>query len=70
MVTREQEETFNHQENSNRWLYEIRNMTKMIQNDDYTGNDRNLKVMLMVMEIIESARIAAGIQFPGDVVEH
>lgn len=70
VVTREQEETFNHQENSNRWLYEIRNMTKMIQNDDYAGNDRNLKVMLMVMEIIESARIAAGIQFPGDVVEH
>lgn len=66
VVTREKEEVFNRQENPNRWLYEIQNMTKMIRENDHVQNDRNLDVMLMVMEILESARLGAGIQFPGD----
>ncbi|MCI9174052.1 MAG: Gfo/Idh/MocA family oxidoreductase [Lachnospiraceae bacterium] len=66
VVTREKEEVFNCQENPNRWLYEIRNMAKMIKENDHVQNDRNLDVMLIVMEILESARLGAGIQFPGD----
>lgn len=68
VVTREKEEVFNCQENPNRWLYEIRNMAKMIKENDHVQNDRNLDVMLIVMEILESARLRAGIQFPGDIV--
>lgn len=66
VVTREKEEVFSCQENPNRWFYEVQNMTKMILEDDHTGNDRNLEVMVEVMEVLESARKEAGILFPGD----
>ncbi len=66
VVTKEKEEVFNCQENSNRWFYEVQNMTKMILEDDHAQNDRNLEVMMEVIEVLESARKEAGILFPGD----
>ena len=66
VVPKDKEEVFNCQENSNRWFYEVQNMTKMILEDDHAQNDRNLEVMMEVIEVLESARKEAGILFPGD----
>lgn len=66
VVTKETEEVFNEQENPDRWFYEVQNLTKMVLADDYETNDRNLNVMVNVIEILESSRKEAGIFFPGD----
>lgn len=66
VVTKETEEVFNEQENPDRWFYEVQNLTKMVLADDYETNDRNLNVMINVIEILESSRKEAGIFFPGD----
>lgn len=66
VVTKETEDIFNEQDNPNRWFYEIKNLTKMVLEDDYEGNYRRNDIMLDVMEILESARKAAGIMFPQD----
>lgn len=66
LVTKETEEVFNNQENPNRWFYEVQNLTKMVLADDYERNDKNLSVMLDVIEILESSRKEAGILFPMD----
>ncbi len=66
VVTKETEEVFNEQENPDRWFYEVQNLTKMVLADDYETNDRNLNVMINVIEILESSRKEAGILFPGD----
>ena len=66
MATKETQEVFNQQNNPNRWFYEVQNLTKMVLAGDHESNDRNLKVMLDVMEILESSRKEAGIFFPGD----
>lgn len=66
VVTKTSEETFNLQENPNRLFYEIQNLTKFFLNDNYDAVYQRLAVMPDVIEVLESAREMAGIQFPGD----
>lgn len=66
VVTKTSEETFNEQENPDRWFYEISNLTKLLLQEDHEAIDRRLSVMADVMEVLESARKRAGILFPGD----
>lgn len=69
VVTKTSEETFNDQENPDRWFYEVQNLTKLILADDYEAIYSRLDVMLDVVEILETARKKAGIIFPGDSME-
>lgn len=66
VVTQNTEEIFNEQGNPDRWFYEVRNLTKLVLQDDYEAIYRRLDVMADVIEVIESARKGAGILFPGD----
>ena len=66
VVTREEEKVFNEQEHTDRWFYEVQNMVKMILADDHEENDKKINLMIDVIEVLESARKAAGILFPGD----
>lgn len=66
VVTRETEEIFNEQGNKDRRFYEIQNLTKMVLRSDYKENYEKNKIMLAVIEVLESSRKAADILFPGD----
>lgn len=66
VVTKTSEENFNLQDKPNPWFYEIKNLTKLLLNNDYESIYRGLDVMLDVIEILESTRKKAGILFPGD----
>lgn len=57
---------FNQQPDTDRWYYEVQNLTKLLLADDYDALEARLNVMLDVVETMESSRKAAGILFPGD----
>jgi len=66
VVTKTSEETFNMQDNPSRWFYEVQNLTGFLLKDDRNAMEQRLAVMLDVVEVLEDARIKAGILFPGD----
>lgn len=66
VVTKDSEEWFNEKGEQNRWLNEVESMTKLLLAEDYEEIYVRLDVMLDVMEVLEQARLAAGIVFPGD----
>lgn len=65
-VTKDSDETLNEQENPDRWFYEVQELTRLFRNDSYEEIYGRLDITLGVVEVIESARKAAGICFPGD----
>jgi predicted dehydrogenase len=66
VVTKDSDEIFNAQEHSDRWLYEVEEMTRMILADDYRRACRLLDTTVNVMDVIETSRKKEGIFFPGD----
>lgn len=66
VVTKTSDETYNVQENPDRWFYEVQNVTKLVLADDYDAIYRRLDTMILVIETLEASRKAAGIFFPGD----
>ena len=66
VVTKTSDEIFNAQPNSDRWFYEIQNLTPLLLSDNYDAIYQRLDTTMAVVETIESARKAAGIFFPGD----
>ena len=66
VVTKTSDETFNAQQNPDRWFYEVQNLTRLVLAGDRDVFDRGLDVMLDVVETLENARKKAGIIFPGD----
>lgn len=66
VVTKTTEETYNMQENQDRWFYEIQKLTKLLLNDQYEDIYRRLETTIDVIEVIETARKEEGIFFPGD----
>lgn len=66
VVTKTSRETFNLQDNPDRWFYEVRKLTRLLLNDDYHEIYRRLDITLDVVEVMENARKEAGILFPGD----
>lgn len=66
VVTREGSRTYDHQTEPNRWLYEVREITQRVLSGDRATFDARLDTMLVVIGTIESARLDAGICFPGD----
>ena len=66
VVTKTSDETFNAQPDPDRWSYEIRKVTELLQNGDLKDVYEQLDKTLATVEVMESARKAAGILFPGD----
>ena len=66
VVTKEKEETFNEQPDPDRWYYEIQGLTKELLAEDYESCYRRLDATLATVGVIEQARKAAGLIFPGD----
>ena len=66
VVTKEGEETFWGQKDEERWDYEMKNLTKLLLANDYEGIYKKLDITLDTVEVMEHARKAAGIYFPGD----
>ena len=66
VVTKTSEEIFNEQSNSDRWFYEVQNLTKIVLADDYDAVYKNLDIMLDVVDVLERSRKSAGIIFPND----
>ena len=66
VVTKNSDETYNEQSNSDRRFYEVQNLTRLVLADDYDAIYDRLEVMLDVVDILESSRKEAGILFPGD----
>lgn len=64
--TKDSKEIFNEQESSDRWYYEVQNLTRMVLEDQYEAIYKKLDIMLDVIEVLEGSRKAAGICFPGD----
>ena len=65
-VTKTSDETRNLQSNPDRWFYEIQELTRLLLNDDRASLDARLDTTLTTVQVMESARKAAGILFPGD----
>lgn len=66
VVTKESDETFNEQENPVRWDYEVEELTRLLLAEDYEAIYDRLAITLDTVHIIEHARKAAGLCFPGD----
>ena len=66
VVTKEVEENFWGQEDEERWKYEMKHLTASLLADDYEGLYEKLEITLDTVEVMENARKAAGIYFPGD----
>ncbi|MCI8464215.1 MAG: Gfo/Idh/MocA family oxidoreductase [Lachnospiraceae bacterium] len=66
VVTKKEDITYNQQDNPDRWYYEVQELTRLLLADDYDSIYSRLDITLEVTGIIEDARRAAGILFPGD----
>ena len=66
LVTKDGEETFNIQESSDVWFYEIQKVAKLLLQEDRQTLSQGLDVMVDTMQVLEAARLGAGIRFPVD----
>ena len=66
IVTKNSDETVNLQPNPDRWFYEIQNLTPLLQAEDRDALYARLDAMVHTIEVVEDARLRAGIRFPGD----
>lgn len=66
LCTKETEISCNRQDDSDRWLYEVRNMTKRILQGDRKSIRRDLDITADVVEVLEKMRKEAGIVFSGE----
>lgn len=66
LCTKETEISCNRQDDSDRWLYEVRNMTKRILQGDRESIRRDLDITADVVEVLEKMRKEAGIVFSGE----
>ena len=65
-VTKTSDETQNLQSSTDRWFYEIQELTRLLLNNERESLDARLDTTLTTIQVIESTRKAAGILFPGD----
>ena len=65
-VTKTGDDTYNAQPDTDRWFYEIREVTRILLEEDHGSADYRLDRTLETVWVMESARRAAGILFPGD----
>lgn len=65
-VTKTSDNTYNLQSSTDRWFYEIQELTRLLLNNERESLDARLDTTLTTIQVIESTRKAAGILFPGD----
>ena len=65
-VTKTSDDTYNLQSSTDRWFYEIQELTRLLLNNERESLDARLDTTLTTIQVIESTRKAAGILFPGD----
>ena len=65
-VTKTSDDTYNLQSSTDRWFYEIQELTRLLLNNEQESLDARLDTTLTTIQVIESTRKAAGILFPGD----
>ena len=65
-VTRSSDETYDLQDDPDRWYYEVREITRLLLEEDYASVYARLDATIATVETIEAARKGAGILFPGD----
>lgn len=66
VVTKTSDETYNEQNDPDRWFYEVRTIKDFVLKNDYEAVYRKLDIMVDAIETIEMVRKDAGIRFPGD----
>lgn len=66
VVTKNSDETFNEQDNPDRWFYEVKELTRLILEDNFSTLENIFNISLSTVKIIEAARKNAGIIFPND----
>lgn len=66
IVTKDSDETINLQPDPDRWFYEIQSLTQLLQAEDREALYARLDTMVHTIEVVEGARLRAGIRFPGD----
>ena len=66
VVTRDSDETYNDQPDPDRWYYEVQELTRLMRNGDHGAFCARMEVTLGAVAVMEAARKAAGILFPGD----
>ena len=66
VVTKTSDETFNLQPVNDRWHYEVEEIARIMLSDDHEASRKLLDKVLANISVIETARIEAGIIFPGD----
>ena len=60
------EKTLSDQPEPNRWLYEVRALTRLFLSEDDAAADQLLSITLDTVAVLEHARKTAGLVFPGD----
>ncbi len=65
-VTKDSDDTYNAQTDPDRWIYEVREVTRILREGDREAATRRLEQTLETVGVMESTRKAAGILFPGD----
>ena len=63
VVTRAGEEVFNDQPDPDRWCWEVREIVRMVRENDRAAADRHLETMVQVVEALAQARRSAGMDF-------
>lgn len=66
VVTKTSDDIYNEQPDPDRWYYEVQELTRLMRGGEYGEIYGRLDISLGVTQVIESARRAAGIIFPGD----
>ena len=66
LLTDEGEESFNDQDDPDRWKYEVKALSKLILAEDRDAAHRHMETTLKTVEVIEKLRKSAGIVFPCD----
>lgn len=66
VVTKSSTQVFNAQTEPVRWIYEIRALTDIFLREDRESLETLMQTTLQVSEILEEARLSAGIRFPED----
>ena len=66
VVTRQETAVYNEQTTTDRWYYEIIRLVPLLLREDRQELQCRKTVTLNTVEVMENARLAAGIRFPGD----
>jgi len=66
LVTKTNEESVNEQDNPERWYYAVLGYSKLLASEDKDIISRNHRIMLDTIDVVESIRRKAKIEFKGD----